>query len=154
MRLRLLHAGAPARGPLAEAAAEYAKRLGRYARYEEVLVRPVKGGPVAEALAKEAERLRSRLKPREAVVALAVDGDAVDSEGLARRVERWQTSGRADVALLLGSAHGLDPGLVTAAEWRWSLGPLTLPHDLARVVVVEQLYRAMTILRGEPYHKA
>ncbi len=105
-------------------------------------------------MAKEAERLRSRLKPRELVVTLAVDGDAIGSEALARKIERWQSTGRGDVAVVLGSAHGLDPGFAAASDWRWSLGPLTLPHDLARVVTLEQLYRAMTIIRGEPYHKA
>jgi 23S rRNA (pseudouridine1915-N3)-methyltransferase len=71
---------------------------------------------------------------------------------LARRLEAWMRDAR-PVALAIGGSRGLDPALVAAASDRWSLGPLTLPHELARVVVAEQLYRATTILRGEPYHK-
>ncbi len=71
---------------------------------------------------------------------------------LARRLERWETDGR-PLAFLIGGSTGLDPDLVAKADARWSLGPLTLPHELARVVVAEQLYRAGTIRRGEPYHK-
>jgi 23S rRNA (pseudouridine1915-N3)-methyltransferase len=65
---------------------------------------------------------------------------------------RWQQEAR-PVVLLLGGSVGLDPALIARASQRWSLGPLTLPHELARVVVLEQVYRGFTILRGEPYHK-
>jgi 23S rRNA (pseudouridine1915-N3)-methyltransferase len=68
-------------------------------------------------------------------------------------VSRWQLRAR-PIALLIGGSHGLDDGLLGQARARWSLGPLTLPHELARVIALEQLYRAWTILRGEPYHKA
>jgi 23S rRNA (pseudouridine1915-N3)-methyltransferase len=71
---------------------------------------------------------------------------------LSRRLAEWQREGR-PVALAIGGSHGLAGDLVERADDRWSLGPLTLPHELARVVVLEQLYRAGTILRGEPYHK-
>ena len=83
---------------------------------------------------------------------LARQGTAWSSEELARQVERWQREART-VALVIGGSHGLPADLLAAASDRWSLGPLTLPHELARVVVAEQLYRACTILRGEPYHK-
>jgi 23S rRNA (pseudouridine1915-N3)-methyltransferase len=85
-------------------------------------------------------------------VALARQGSAWTSTELARRLEAWQREAR-PVALAIGGSRGLAGDLLAAATDRWSLGPLTLPHELARVVVVEQLYRASTILRGEPYHK-
>jgi 23S rRNA (pseudouridine1915-N3)-methyltransferase len=101
--------------------------------------------------AEEGERLLARRPPGSRLVALARQGTAWNSEDLARQVERWLREAR-PVALAIGGSHGLPPGLLASAE-RWSLGPLTLPHELARVVVLEQLYRACTILRGEPYHK-
>jgi 23S rRNA (pseudouridine1915-N3)-methyltransferase len=85
-------------------------------------------------------------------VALDREGQGWSSEELARRVDRWQRGSR-PVAVVLGGSRGLEPELLARADERWSLGALTLPHQLARVVVVEQLYRAWTILRGEPYHK-
>jgi 23S rRNA (pseudouridine1915-N3)-methyltransferase len=84
-------------------------------------------------------------------VALARQGTAWSSEELAQQVTRWQREAR-PVALTIGGSHGLSPEVLASAD-QWSLGPLTLPHELARVVVLEQLYRACTILRGEPYHK-
>jgi 23S rRNA (pseudouridine1915-N3)-methyltransferase len=89
---------------------------------------------------------------RALIVALDRGGSAWTSEELARRLARWREGG-VPLALMIGGAFGLDPELLGGAAVRWSLGPLTLPHELARVVVVEQMYRAWTILRGEPYHK-
>jgi 23S rRNA (pseudouridine1915-N3)-methyltransferase len=136
-----------------EACDDYLRRLGRRAKVHEVEVREAARAPTrAVQQAEEAERLRARLPPRARLVALARDGSGWTSAELARRLERWETDGR-PLAFLLGGSTGLDPALVTEAESTWSLGPLTLPHELARVVVAEQLYRAGTILRGEPYHK-
>jgi 23S rRNA (pseudouridine1915-N3)-methyltransferase len=86
------------------------------------------------------------------MVALAREGAGWTSEELARRLEGWRVAAR-PLAFVLGGSHGLAAEVLAAAEARWSLGPLTLPHELARVVVTEQVYRAFTILRGEPYHK-
>jgi 23S rRNA (pseudouridine1915-N3)-methyltransferase len=92
------------------------------------------------------------LSPGSTLVVLARAGTPWSSEDLARQMERWRNEAR-PVALAIGGSHGLSSGFLAGASARWSLGPLTLPHELARVVVVEQLYRAITILRGEPYHK-
>ncbi|HET9465621.1 MAG TPA: 23S rRNA (pseudouridine(1915)-N(3))-methyltransferase RlmH, partial [Gemmatimonadales bacterium] len=100
----------------------------------------------------EAKRIGARIADGAAVVAVTRAGAAWTSTDLARQLERWLRSAR-PVTLLLGGSQGLDPALLAEAGARWSLGPLTLPHELARVVVTEQLYRAFTILRGEPYHK-
>ena len=85
-------------------------------------------------------------------MALDRGGPAWSSEQLASHLDRWRLAAR-PVTFLLGGSHGLDPMLLASCDERWSLGPLTLPHELARVVVYEQLYRAWTILRHEPYHK-
>ena len=135
-----------------EACDDYAGRLRRYARYTEVEVREAAKAPsIAVQRADEAARLSARLPAGATLVCLAREGKGWTSADLARRLDAWRLSAR-PVALLIGGSRGLDPSLVAGAE-AWSLGPLTLPHELARVVVVEQLYRAFTILRGEPYHK-
>ena len=154
LRLRLIHPGATGRGPLGDAAAAYIKRLSRYARYEEVYVKAVKDKrPPQQALEIEGQRMLQRLGPGETLVALTIDGAQLSSAQLAAQVGQWMRDQRGGIAFALGSAYGLDPELVKRADKRLSLGAMTLPHDLARLVLVEQLYRAMTILRGEPYHK-
>jgi 23S rRNA (pseudouridine1915-N3)-methyltransferase len=136
-----------------EAVDDYLRRLGRYLKVREVEVREASRAPSVEAQrAEEAERLLAKRPVGSRLVALARQGTGWSSEELAQRVERWRQEAR-PVALAIGGSHGLAPDLVASAAERWSLGPLTLPHELARVVVAEQLYRASTILRGEPYHK-
>ena len=141
------------RPSLRAAADDYRLRLQRYLRVSEREVREASRQPTLSAQrAEEARRLRGVLPPRAVVVALTRAGAGWTSAELAGVLARWQRDAR-PVALLLGGSEGLDPGLLAEAGQRWSLGPLTLPHELARVVVYEQLYRACSILRGEPYHK-
>ncbi len=136
-----------------EACDEYLRRLKRYARIEETEVKEASRAPKPEAqLEVEAARLLERIPDGATVVALDREGQGWSSEELARRVEGWKVAAR-PLAFVIGGSHGLSPRLVESAAARWSLGPPTLPHELARVVVVEQLYRAFTILGGEPYHK-
>ena len=136
-----------------EACDDYLRRLGRCVRVAEGEVREASRAPTAEAQREEeAGRLRGKVPGGATVIALARQGSAWTSEELARRVEGWRVAAR-PLAFVLGGSHGLAPTLLDSAAARWSLGPLTLPHELARVVVAEQLYRAFTILRGEPYHK-
>jgi 23S rRNA (pseudouridine1915-N3)-methyltransferase len=85
-------------------------------------------------------------------ICLDVRGEALDTPGLAARLQRWLAGGR-DVALLVGGPDGLADECLAAADWRWSLSPLTLPHGLVRVVAAEQLYRAWTVLANHPYHR-
>ncbi len=107
---------------------------------------------VAGQRAEEADRLRTRIPEGSNLVALARVGAGWTSTDLAKQLERWLLAAR-PLAFVIGGSHGLDASLIARATATWSLGPLTLPHELARVVVVEQVYRAFTILRGEPYHK-
>ena len=100
----------------------------------------------------EGRRLLAAIPGGARVIALDERGSAWTTRELAGRIERWMRDGR-DLALLIGGADGLAPACIDAAEHRWSLSPLTLPHGLARIVVAEQLYRASTILRGHPYHR-
>jgi len=115
---------------------DYLSRLRHYAKVEEREVSETRVLPLKD----------SRL------IALERTGEAWTSEQLAELTGRWELDGR-DVTFAIGGADGLPEDVVTSAERRWSLGPLTLPHELARVVVYEQLYRAYTIRRGEKYHR-
>ncbi len=132
---------------------DYLRRLGRRTAVHEVEVREAARAPTrAVQQADEATRLRARLPARARVGALAREGSGWSSADLADRFGGWKEGGR-PLAIVLGGSTGLDAGFLAEAELRWSLGPLTLPHELARVVVCEQLYRADTILQGAPYHK-
>lgn len=136
-----------------EAADEYLRRLRRYSTVQEREVREggKAGNPTAQRR-EEAVRLREALPGSGVTVALARTGSSWSSAELARRLGRWREE-TPNVSFLIGGAEGLAPELSEAARYHWSLGPLTLPHELARVIVLEQLYRGFTILAGEKYHK-
>ncbi len=135
-----------------EACDDYLRRLSRYGPVTEREIREAKTATPAARVKEETARLAAALPARGTVVLLDRAGAGWSSEDLARQLERWRVAA-APVALVLGGAHGVAPELGARASVRWSLGPLTLPHELARVIVLEQWYRAWTILRGEPYHK-
>ncbi|HET6437695.1 MAG TPA: 23S rRNA (pseudouridine(1915)-N(3))-methyltransferase RlmH [Anaeromyxobacter sp.] len=153
MKLRLLAIGRDRSGLYAPAVAEYAGRLSRYLRFELIELpeaRKLAGTPRARE--EEGETILARLGPREHLVALDEHGEELSSAGLALRVKRWQERGT-DVALVVGGSDGLASEVLSRAKEKLSLSRFTLAHQLARLVLVEQLYRSMTILRGEPYHK-
>ena len=143
-----------ARGPLSEASAEYEKRLERACTFDLHEVRE-EGTPSLEpreAMARE----RARVEPLLAgywVVALDRSGVQKSSKQLAEIVREREERPPQRTAFVLGGPHGMAETLLSEADLTWSLGKATLPHQLARVVVLEQLYRAFTILRGEPYHR-
>ena len=133
--------------------AEYAGRMPREARIELAALKPVqRGGPVKRVLEAEAARISSALPSGCVKVVLDERGNLVRTVDLARRIARWREMGR-DVAFIVGGADGLAEGVKNAADFVWSLSPLTLPHGLARVVLAEQLYRAHSILHNHPYHR-
>jgi 23S rRNA (pseudouridine1915-N3)-methyltransferase len=158
VRLLLVTVGKPRAGALGEAAREYMERLQRYGGAEWVTVAgedvaPRAGpGEVEVALGKEADRVLSRLPPGSLTVALDRAGREWSSLELAEALSGWQQRER-QVAFVVGSAFGLHARVLAQARLRLSLSRLTLPHELAGVVLLEQLYRAHTILRREPYHK-
>ena len=140
-------------GLYAPAVDEYAKRLSRQVRFELVEVPEArKHAGTPQAKVEEGATLLAKLGPRERVVVLDERGDELTSRELASRVGRWLERGQ-DVALLIGGSDGLSEEVLARADERLALSRFTLAHRLARLVLVEQLYRAMTILRGEPYHK-
>ena len=110
------------------------------------------GLPVRRLLEEEAMRLIAAAPAGCLRIVLDERGTLMATAELARRIERWRGAGR-DLVFFVGGADGLAESLKRAAEFTWSLSPLTLPHALARVVLVEQLYRAVSLLRGHPYHR-
>jgi len=136
-----------------EACDDYLRRLSRYGPVTEREVREA-GRVTSTALRRreESARIEAAVPERARLVLLDRGGTEWSSEELARRLDAWRLAA-APVALIIGGAYGVTPELTRRASTRWSLGPLTLPHELARVLVLEQWYRAWTILRGEPYHK-
>lgn len=155
MKLALLAVGTRMPGWVEEGFAEYQKRMPREARIELVEVRPEKrdGGKTAEqAMATEAARITAALPKNCLRVALDERGKSFTSLQLADRLKEWLGSGR-DVALIVGGADGLAPEIKHECDLLWSLSPLTLPHPVVRIVLAEQLYRAMSILQNHPYHR-
>ncbi len=143
------------RPPLAGAGADFEQRIGRMAdlRVDEVAAEPVQHGDV-QVFRREGERMRAKVSPGAHVVALDVRGRQPESsEALAAWVGR-RLEAPTPTCFLVGGAIGLDPSLVAVADERLSLGPLTLPHQLARVVLAEQVYRALADLAGHPYPRA
>ena len=144
------------RGPLATAVADYEERAGRYwkLRIHEV-DEGVKGGRsdperVQEA---EAERILGRVPDGLELVALTREGKGMGSRTLSRYLSRHAVRGSPGVVFVIGGAFGLGPAVLARAARTLSLSPMTFPHDMARLILAEQLYRAGTIARGEPYHK-
>ena len=155
MRVRLLAVGTKMPDWVTRGVEEYRKRLPRdFALELEEIVPGARGknADTRRAVTQEAERIRARLRGDEHLVALEVGGKSWSTEQLARQAEGWRLEGR-DVALLVGGPAGLDPALSAAADQRWSLSPLTLPHPLVRILLAEQLYRAWTLMVGHPYHR-
>ena len=146
--------------PSFRAAADgYLKRMARFysASVTEVKPEPLpeepSPGEIARALAKEAERIRAALSPRAAVVALCVEGDTMSSEELTKWIGKKAASGAAEIDFLVGSSHGMDESLKKSADLRLSVSPMTFPHELFRVMLLEQLYRTGEIASGGKYHK-
>ena len=155
MRLTLIAAGTRLPGWVNEAYDDYATRLsGEYKlELKEIALGQRSGGSTQQATAKEGERMLAALPPGVYLVALQVGGRAMSSEQLAQFLQARARDGR-DVALCIGGPDGLAPDVDARADFRWSLSALTLPHGLARVIVAEALYRAVSITKGHPYHRA
>jgi 23S rRNA (pseudouridine1915-N3)-methyltransferase len=155
MRIRLLALGSRTEDWLRDGVREYANRLPRELRFEidelPLAARPAGADP-GVAIRKEGERVLGRLKPGDHLVALDERGTAWSSRALATELGRWEAD-QDQVVLVIGGPDGLAPEVLARANQRWSLSALTLPHGIVRLLVVEQLYRAVTIRRGHPYHK-
>ncbi|HVY27385.1 MAG TPA: 23S rRNA (pseudouridine(1915)-N(3))-methyltransferase RlmH [Polyangiaceae bacterium] len=138
MKLVIVAAGRLKEKEVRAIADDYLKRIRRYVKCDEIEV-------------KSANDLAAAVPNGALLVALEVEGDTVTSTELSKRVERWGSTGKGVVAFIIGGAEGIPKDLSKSASARISLSKLTLPHRLARVLLLEQLYRSLSILRGEPY---
>lgn len=138
---------------------EYAKRLGRYCKLEFVEVTDEKtpdGASETQELQikeKEGERLLQKIPDNAYVIALAIDGKMLDSEELAGQMERWNVSGVSHMVFVIGGSLGLAPAVLKRADYKLSFSKMTFPHQLMRVILLEQIYRSFRIRNHEPYHK-
>ncbi len=146
LKLRVVCVGRRARDPLLDAADRYVERLSRYSHAS---IDRVREGTMES----ERDAIASRLKGRERVVALDERGEQATSLELARLLAAWERDGVKEIAFLIGGADGLHPELKKKAGQVMALSRMTLPHRLAQVLLLEQLYRAFTIVRRQPYHR-
>ena len=156
VKLRLIVVGRDRNDPLCQAADAYLARMERTFEIEVVELKEVplrKSSSVDKVMADEAERIRKALSPRDRTIVLDKSGRSFTSEGIAERLDWAMQGGLQSLAFVIGGPSGIHPSLISEADEKWSLSKLTLPHRLARLLLSEQLYRGLSILRNEPYHK-
>ena len=142
-----------------DAIAEFEKRLSRYCKLEIIEVAdektPDHAGPALEEQIKEKEgsRMEKYIPEGACVCALAIDGKQMDSVELSQKIESLGISGTSHIIFMIGGSLGMDPKLLKRADWKLSFSRMTFPHQLMRVILLEQIYRSYRIMNGEPYHK-
>ena len=144
--------------PYREMADEYLKRLSRFGKYEEIELPdlPEGGGSAAleeQVKTKEGEAILSRIKPGDHVIALTIPGKQEESPALAKHLQVLRANGAGRIVFVIGGSLGLGKNVLERADEELSMSPMTFPHQLARVMLLEQLYRAEKIIAGERYHK-
>ena len=141
-----------------EAADEYEKRLSRFGKFEEIelpdLPEPANSSPAIEAqiCEREDKAILQKVREGDIVIALCIGGKQLDSVQLSQTLTRYGDTGRR-VVFIIGGSLGLSPQVIARADFKLSFSPMTFPHQLARVMLLEQTYRAMKIASGERYHK-
>ena len=160
MSTQILCGGKMKDKPYRQMADEYLKRLSRYGKYEECevpdLPEPASGSSAAleeQVKAKEGEALLAKIRPGDRVIALTIGGKLRSSEELAKHLAELKTGGVSSLVFVIGGSLGLGKNVLERADAEMSMSPMTFPHRLARVMLLEQLYRAEKINAGERYHK-
>lgn len=159
MKITLITVGKIKEKYLEDAIAEYSKRLSRYCKLEIVQVAdektPDRAGEVMEEQIKdkEGERILSHVKDGAYVIALAIDGRMVSSEELAELIDGLGVRGESHIQFVIGGSLGLSKKILSRADYKLSFSKMTFPHQLMRVILLEQIYRSYRIINGEPYHK-
>ena len=142
-----------------DACEEYAKRLGAFCKFsvtelpESRLPKSYSDADVAKVIATEGDRLLSKVSPGDYVAAMCIEGKLLSSPALAEELSRAAVNGKSRVVLIIGGSYGLSDAVKSRADLRMSMSPMTFPHQLARVMLCEQLYRAFSIQAGTKYHK-
>ena len=159
MRITLVTVGKIKETYFTGAIKEYSKRLGRYCKLEILEAADEKtpdgASPVLEEQikAKEGERIRKLIPEGAYIIALAIEGKKLTSEKLASRIEQLGVSGESHLCFVIGGSLGLDPQVLKQADFLLSFSDMTFPHQLMRVVLLEQIYRSYRIMNHQPYHK-
>ena len=156
IRLTLIFVGRSTDRHLREGCQVYEERIRRYADLNPVPVpeeRVRSKGKIDYILQQEGRRIREKLPPGAFTVALDERGKQLSSEAFARSLEKWSSSSSGEIAFILGGPYGLEEAVKKEADCSLSLSPMTLTHGMARMLLCEQIYRAFTLLGGEPYHK-
>ncbi len=154
MKITFISVGSIKNASFKDVAGDYLKRIKRYVPVETVEVKGEKASiktPREDILGKEGERILKRLKPGDFNVVLSEGGRTFTSRGFAEFIGGVASAGKKGLTFVIGGPFGLHGSVYEASDMDMSLSPMTLPHDMARVVLAEQVYRAFTILRGEPY---
>ena len=152
MRFRIIWVGKTRDARMRALIEDYAERLAHFVRCEVTEIKEL-GRTDKTGIDKETRRISDALRPGSFTVLLDPDGAEWTSHELAAQVKNWEGSGVKEVAFVIGGPNGLGPELLARADKRWSLSRLTLTHEMARVLLLEQLYRAFTIVHGLPYQK-
>ena len=154
MRIRVLAVGRKMPDWIESGVDEYCRRLPNDFRLEWVDIKGANRGSGSgeKYRRQESEAILAKLKQGDLVVALDIKGVPVSTEKIANKLGKWRMHGR-QLSLLIGGADGLDEKLIETASERWSLGSITLPHPLVRIILAEQIYRAWSIIAGHPYHR-
>ena len=159
MSMSIIAVGRMKEKPYRMMADEYLKRLSRYGRFEEIelpdLPEPQNSSPAIEEQIKqkEGDSILQKIKPGDHVIALTIPGKRWDSPGLSRHLDDLMTRGASNIVFVIGGSLGLSDKVIARADEELSMSPMTFPHQLARVMLLEQLYRAMKIKSNERYHK-
>ena len=159
MKITLITVGKIKEKYFTDAIAEYVKRLSRYCKLEIIEVADEKTPDGAsEALEnqikeKEGERILSKVPDSAYVIALAIEGKQLSSEELADKMEKWNVGGISHLVFIIGGSLGMTPKVLNRADYKLSFSKMTFPHQLMRVVLLEQIYRSFRIRNNEPYHK-
>ena len=153
MRFRFIWVGKTRNEHLRALAEDYLGRLGRFVRCEVRELRESGALSLNEGIEDEGKRIIGALSSDAFVILLDIDGREWSSQALAGEIEKWQTGARKEIAFVIGGHGGVSAKVRTRAQLRWSLSRLTWTHEMARVLVLEQLYRAYTIIHGLPYQK-
>ncbi len=159
MNIKIACAGKMKERYLIDAAADYQKRISRFASVEiaevadEVIPDNASAAEEQRAIEREGEKLLKRIAPQEHVIALAIGGKSYDSEGFAAHIEQLQNRGKSRITFVIGGSLGLSSAVLMRADETLSLSKMTFPHRIARILILEQVYRAFKILAHETYHK-
>jgi 23S rRNA (pseudouridine1915-N3)-methyltransferase len=153
MKIQIVTVGSVSDRHVRGATDDYLERLESYLPVEEIEVDPSTSGDPSARKREEAERIRGAIPEGAVQIALDERGNTPTSESLADWIEEQMVAGRGYLSFVIGGAFGLDAEVRRSSAWTFALSKLTMPHELARLVLAEQLYRSLTIVRGEPYHK-